>query len=67
VVSEIKFHLSSVWRKFNTMPPRRHVKRPVENPAMEREMNELCERLDSIETTQRISPDVGDFSDAKSE
>jgi hypothetical protein len=51
----------------NTMPPRRHDEPLVANRAMEREMRELCARLDSMETTQRRAPDAGDVSDAKNE
>jgi hypothetical protein len=32
---------------------------------MEREMRELCARLDTMETTQRRAPDVGDVNDAE--
>jgi hypothetical protein len=35
------------------MSPRRHVEPPVANRAMEREMRELRERMDAMETTQR--------------
>jgi hypothetical protein len=49
------------------MPPRRRVEPPVENRAMEREMRELCARLDAMETTQRRAPDVGDISEAENE
>jgi hypothetical protein len=52
-------------RYINTMPPRRRVEPPVENRAMEREMRELCARLDAMETTQRRAPDAGDVSDAE--
>jgi hypothetical protein len=34
---------------------------------MEREMRELCARLDAMETTQRRAPDAGDVSDAEIE
>jgi hypothetical protein len=47
------------------MPPRRCVDPPVANRAMEREMRELCARLDAMETTQRRAPDVGDISEAE--
>jgi hypothetical protein len=50
-----------------TMPPRRRVETPIENRAMEREMRELCARLDAMETTQRRAPDAGDVSDAENE
>jgi hypothetical protein len=59
--------LTSIGRKINvnTMPPRRRVDPPVANRAMEREMRELCVRLDAMETTQRRTPDVGDVSEAE--
>jgi hypothetical protein len=47
------------------MPPRRHADPPVANRAMEREMRELCVRLDAMETTQRRAPDAGDVSEAE--
>jgi hypothetical protein len=34
---------------------------------MEMEMRELRARMDAMETTQRIAPDVGDVSDADNE
>jgi hypothetical protein len=49
------------------MPPRRRVDPPVANRAMEREMRELCVRLDAMETTQRRVPDVGDVSEEEIE
>jgi hypothetical protein len=39
-------------RNFTAMPPRRR-ERPMPNPAVEREMHELCARLDAMETAQR--------------
>jgi hypothetical protein len=57
----------SVREKFDTMPPRRHRDRPVENPTMEEEMRRLCARLDAMETTQRRAPNVGDISEVESE
>jgi hypothetical protein len=44
--------------------PRRHVEPPVAKRAMEREMRELCARMDAMETTQRRAPDAGDVSEA---
>jgi hypothetical protein len=49
------------------MPPRRCVDPPVENRAMERDMRELCARIDVMETTQRRAPNVGDISDVENE
>jgi len=49
------------------MPPRRHDDPPVANRAMEREMRELRERLDSMETAQRRVLDPGDISKAEME
>jgi hypothetical protein len=49
------------------MPPRRRQDRPMPDPAVEREMRELCARLDAMETTQRQTVDVGDVSEAESE
>jgi hypothetical protein len=49
------------------MPPRRHRDRPVVNAAMEEEMRQLHARLDSMETTQRREPDVGDVSESENE
>jgi hypothetical protein len=49
------------------MPPRRHVDLPVANRDMEREMRELCARLDAMETTQRRVLDVGYVSEAENE
>jgi hypothetical protein len=54
-------------RSDNTMPPRRCVDPPVANRDMEREMREMCARLDAMETTQRRAPDVGDVSEAEME
>jgi DNA-binding transcriptional regulator WhiA len=55
VVSEWITQLTYVGRKINvnTMLLRRRVDPPVANRAMEREMRELCVRLDAMETTQR--------------
>jgi hypothetical protein len=49
------------------MPPRRHAKPPVANKDMERDMRELCVRLDAMETTQRRVPNSRDFSKAENE
>jgi hypothetical protein len=49
------------------MLPRRRQERPMPDPAMEREMRELCARLDSMETTQRRTLDTGDINEAGSE
>jgi hypothetical protein len=43
------------------MPPRRR-DIPMPDPTVEREMHELRVRLDAMETTQRHTFDVGDFS-----
>jgi hypothetical protein len=50
------------------MPSRRR-DRPMAmlDPTVEREMRELCARLDSMETTQRCIIYVGDISEAESE
>jgi hypothetical protein len=48
------------------MPPRRR-DRPMPDLAVEREMSELCARLDAMETVQRRKVDVGDFSEAERE
>ena len=48
------------------MPPRRR-DRPMPDPAVEREMHELCARLDAMETAQRCTIDDGDISEADSE
>jgi hypothetical protein len=53
--------------KVSTMMPRRRAEPPVENRVVEREMREICARLDVMETTQRIAPDAGDVSDVESE
>jgi hypothetical protein len=37
------------------------------DPIVEREMRELCARLDAMETTQRRTPDTVDISEAESE
>jgi hypothetical protein len=48
------------------MPLRRR-DRPMPDLAVEREMCELCARLDAMETTQRRTVDAGDISEAESE
>jgi hypothetical protein len=48
------------------MPPRRR-QPPLANRAVERDILELCTRLETMEETQRRAPDVGDVSDAESE
>jgi hypothetical protein len=48
------------------MPSRRR-DRPMPDLVVEREMRELCARLDAIETSQRCLINVGDISEAKSE
>jgi hypothetical protein len=52
--------------RFEAMPPRR-TERAMPDPAVEREMKELCARLDAMETTQRRTVDAGDVSEAESE
>jgi hypothetical protein len=42
-------------------------RRCIENPEMEEEMRRIKMRLDSMETTQRRAPDVGDISEVESE
>jgi hypothetical protein len=55
-------------RNFSAMPPRRRDRpMPMPDPAVEREMHELCARLDAMETTQRRTVDAGDISEAESE
>jgi hypothetical protein len=51
---------------FSAMPLRRRDK-PMPDTAVEREMHELCTKLDAMETTQRHTVDAGDFSEAESE
>jgi hypothetical protein len=48
------------------MLPRRR-DRPMPDPTVEREMHELCARLDAMETTQRCTVDVGDINEAECE
>jgi hypothetical protein len=47
------------------MPLRRRADPPIENRDMEREMRELRERLDTMETVERRAPVVGDVNDVK--
>jgi hypothetical protein len=54
-------------KSVSTMPPRRHVEPPVTNKAMERDMRELCARMDAMEIAQRRAPDAGDISEAENE
>jgi hypothetical protein len=53
--------------QIETVPPRRRQERPMLDPAVEREMRELCARLDVMETTHRRTTDTGDVSEAESE
>jgi hypothetical protein len=48
------------------MPPKRR-EIPMLDPTVEREMRELCARLDAMETTQRWTVDVGDVSEVERE
>jgi hypothetical protein len=41
--------------------------RPIPDPTMEREMSELCARLDAMETEQRHIVNVGNINEAESE
>jgi hypothetical protein len=41
--------------------------RPMPDPAVEREMCELCGRINAMEITQRCTVDVGDICKAESE
>jgi hypothetical protein len=41
--------------------------RQVPNPTMEREMRDICTRLEDMETTQRRAAGVGDVSESESE
>jgi hypothetical protein len=47
------------------LPKRRD--RPMPDPTMEREMCELCARLDAMETAQRCTVDTGDINETDSE
>jgi hypothetical protein len=51
---------------FSAMLPRRRDKE-MPDLVVEREMHELHARLDSMETTQRHTVDIGDISEAESE
>jgi hypothetical protein len=48
------------------MPPRRR-DRQIPDPAVEREMRELCAGLDAMEIAQRDTVDTGDISEDESE
>jgi hypothetical protein len=50
----------------SSMPPGRR-DRKIPDPAVEREMRELCAMLDAMETTQRHTAGVGDINEAESE
>jgi hypothetical protein len=41
---------NSAWNIFETIPPRRCQDTPMPDPAVEREMRELCARLDAMVT-----------------
>jgi hypothetical protein len=41
--------------------------RPVGNPEMERQMHDLRERLEDMETVQKCTASAGDLSDSESE
>jgi hypothetical protein len=61
--------LSVVKRKeetFSSMSLRRRY-RPMLDLVVEREMHELCARLDAMEIAQRCTVDAGDISEAESE
>jgi hypothetical protein len=47
--------------------PQRRRDRPIPDLAMEREMHELCARLDAMETSQRHIFNTGDISEVESE
>jgi hypothetical protein len=49
------------------MSSRRCGERPIANASMEEEMRQVGARLDTMETTQRRSPEAGDVSDVESE
>jgi hypothetical protein len=49
------------------MSPRRHQEISMPNPIVEREMREICARLDAMETAQRRTPDTGDVSETENE
>jgi hypothetical protein len=59
--SELTFVRRGI-RSINTMSPRRRVDPPIVNRAIEREMRELCVRLDAMETTKRRAPNARDIS-----
>jgi hypothetical protein len=49
------------------MTPRRCVEPPISNHIIEREMRDICTRLELMEAVQRRAPNSGDISDAESE
>jgi hypothetical protein len=53
-------------RNFAAMPQRRR-DRPMPDLAVEREMRELCAKLDSMETAQRHTVNAGDINEDESE
>jgi hypothetical protein len=59
--------LNSTWNGFETMSPGRCEDRPMPDLAMERKMREIHARLDTMETAQRRTIDVGDVSEVESE
>jgi hypothetical protein len=79
--SERFFSFCSRGGREFTMPPRRDRQSPdledrevqwrrgrqVTDPVMERQMRDLRERLEDMETTQRCTVSVGDLSDSESE
>jgi hypothetical protein len=57
-----------IGEHFIAMLPRiRDRPMPMPDPTREREMCELCARLDAMETTQRCTIDAGDISKVESE
>jgi hypothetical protein len=51
--------------QIETMPPRRRQERPMPDLAMEREMRELCARLDDMEIAKKWTNDTRDVSESK--
>jgi hypothetical protein len=49
------------------MPPKRCLETPLANHVVEREMRELCSRLEAMDAVHRRAPNVGDISDVESE
>jgi hypothetical protein len=70
VVSEHKksslLSIAEERRNFSTMLLKRR-DRPMHDPTMEREMQELHARLDAMETSQRLTVETGDINEADSE